>query len=179
MSFRTRVVLMTAMFIASGTQAQALYKWVDENGTVHYSDRPTEAKAEIVGEFTVEKSKEKARKVVTKDIEDESDRFKLKLEQGGLRRYSCDSEYLGQIVGFQSAANISSRKGHFERGLQEKQVEISGFQRQLEQAFTMEDADKTGKVSKIIDSIEYQISLGMCHIEYYQVQLNAIEMSEE
>ncbi|WP_394389477.1 DUF4124 domain-containing protein [Shewanella woodyi] len=170
---------MTAMFIAAGTQAQTLYKWVDENGTVHYSDRPTEAKAEIVGEFTVEKSKEKAREVVTKDAEDENDRFKLKLEPRGLRRYSCDGEYLGQKASFEFAANLSSMRGHYERGLQEKQVEISGLKRQLEQAFSMEDMDKSRKVSRIIDSLEYQISLGKCHIEYYQVQLNTIKMSEK
>ena len=37
---------VTAMTIASGAMANEIYKWTDENGTVHYGDRPSGASTE-------------------------------------------------------------------------------------------------------------------------------------
>ena len=38
--------VVIAMTIASGAAANELYKWTDENGNVHYEDRPTGAATE-------------------------------------------------------------------------------------------------------------------------------------
>jgi len=35
-----------ALSLASGAMANEIYKWTDENGTVHYEDRPTGAESE-------------------------------------------------------------------------------------------------------------------------------------
>lgn len=37
---------VTAMTVAGGAMANEIYKWTDENGTVHYGDRPSGAATE-------------------------------------------------------------------------------------------------------------------------------------
>ena len=37
---------ITAMTVAGGAMANEIYKWTDENGTVHYGDRPSGAATE-------------------------------------------------------------------------------------------------------------------------------------
>lgn len=45
-----RTLLILAILVATpvGAAAQDIYRWVDENGIVHYSDQPREADAEAV-----------------------------------------------------------------------------------------------------------------------------------
>ena len=47
-SMDIRPILLLASLVAASTAVAEAYRWVDENGVVHYSDRPTEGAEEIV-----------------------------------------------------------------------------------------------------------------------------------
>jgi len=42
-----RTTLLAGVILAGSAAASEIYKWTDENGTVHYGDRPTGANSEV------------------------------------------------------------------------------------------------------------------------------------
>ena len=47
--FRFFLALL-ALVLVAGTSSAEIYKWVDENGVVHFSDSPTQSESEAGGE---------------------------------------------------------------------------------------------------------------------------------
>lgn len=77
--------LLAGIVLAAGSPAAGeIYKWTDENGTVHYGDRPTGANAEVRLDITSEPTDpERVRQIVQARNDARTDRQETEAAQAG------------------------------------------------------------------------------------------------
>jgi hypothetical protein len=56
MKFLRFFLIVLALVLVAGTSSGEIYRWVDENGVVHFSDSPTESQSETSREEDVSSS---------------------------------------------------------------------------------------------------------------------------
>ncbi len=112
------VLLIAGMLFAATASAQQVYRWVDENGRVHFSDKPpTDAKAETVDieikptdlEATLRANAELQRRVEAGKLEREDDKaFAAEQERYEARLAESCRQARDRVAAIESARRLST-----------------------------------------------------------------------
>ena len=108
-----------ALTFASGAMASEIYKWTDENGTVHYEDRPTGADTEERLQMTYNRTDDSAVQSRTQArIDARTAREEAKVAAAKSREEAADNE----AVAAERAQKCESSRARLESYLQSRRL---------------------------------------------------------
>lgn len=157
MQTRTLIVLLLGLLATGAAQAQA-YKWTDENGVVHYSDRPQPGAQEVdLGKYSAPQGNSLARKPLRRRAseaeQDAADAFRYE----SLSVASPASEEtlwnIGGVLNVSLALSPGLQSGHrVQAYFDGAPLEVAGLNFQLQEVYRgahnlqAEVVDQSGKV---------------------------------